>query len=382
VIARLALVVGLACARIAAADPETDADRAFRAATTQAIAGDAGAIDAFEALGATRPVTRWTDDAWAEASRLAERANDFARARRALEQVIAVGTDEVLVRRARASLARLVTTTGGGTWDAVAREHARHVNDIHDGGDPKAALAALERLVGAHARYPQITGVRLAIAQGWEIEGEADRARSWYRMAATEAQAADRQRAGLAHARALIRMGELEDAHATLDALAAARDADRVVIADLRATLATAQTRATIRSIMWVVIGLLLVVAGLLARRDAGSWRAVAGVARQPPSEALFLAPIATILVIIAQTGNPLVATAVTIIAIAAVIVTYVSGVVLEAARRKHGALAASRIAIHALGIVVAIGASIYIAVDRDRVIELLEETWEHGPAR
>jgi hypothetical protein len=97
---------------------EDAADRAFRAAAQRAVAGDPAAIDRFEALAAGRPITRWTDNAYAEAARLAEGAGGVARARRNLAQVVAVGTDGALVARARAALARLADTTGGGRWDA------------------------------------------------------------------------------------------------------------------------------------------------------------------------------------------------------------------------------------------------------------------------
>lgn len=378
-IARVALVVCIACARLAAADPEAEADAAFRDASARAVAGDAGALDAFEALGAARPITRWTDNAWSEAARLAERARDYARARHALEQVIATGTDDVLVRRARASLERLAATTGGGTWDAVAREHQRLVADVHDGGDPHDALTALERLVQANPTYPQATNVRLAIAHGWDVEGDWDRALRWYRAAVNAASGEMHRRAGFTLARAQIRHGSLDGARDTLDALAARPDADRATIADLRATLAAAETRAKVHVVMWIVLAVLFAAAAAFARRDAGSWRALGRLALRPPFEAVFLAPIATILVVVARTGNPLVADAVTIIAVGAVPITYASGIVLEAVRRR-GPPSSIRIALHVLAVLLATAAVVYIAVDRDRVIDLIEETWEHGP--
>ena len=63
--AALAAAVGLACALAASAvraDPVGDAERMFRAALA---AGDIGAL---ETLGASRPPTRWSDDAWSEAA--------------------------------------------------------------------------------------------------------------------------------------------------------------------------------------------------------------------------------------------------------------------------------------------------------------------------
>src|SRR4051794_11431726 len=95
-----ALVCCVGSAALAADDPELQ----LRDAQQRAAAGDPTAIDALEGLGAARPVTRWTDDAWRSAAQLAERSRDYARARRDLEQVIATTDDEHVVSRARADV--------------------------------------------------------------------------------------------------------------------------------------------------------------------------------------------------------------------------------------------------------------------------------------
>jgi tetratricopeptide (TPR) repeat protein len=362
---------------VAWADPETDADRAFRAASQRAAAGDPAAIDAFEALGSARPITRWTDDAWAEVARHAERRGDFARARRALEQVIAIGTDDKLVQRARGTLARLAASTGGGQWDALAREHDRLVAEVFAGGDPHQPLEMLEQLVRANPRYPRATSIWLVLAQGWEREGDAGRAVELLRDAL--ASGADRPRIGLALARALIRRGELDDAAAQLDALAAAPGADHRVIADVRAKLDVASRRAWIRKLVWLGLGVIAVLAAIALRRDAGSWRAAARRLARPPIEAVFLIPIGAVLVAVAQTGNPLVAKALLAIVLAGIAVAWLSGALLEA-RAKHGGIAARRAVGQALLAVAVMAGAAYLAVDRDRMLDLVGETWEHGP--
>ncbi|MCW5809229.1 MAG: hypothetical protein KIT31_43145, partial [Deltaproteobacteria bacterium] len=71
--ARLALAilaVVLATAVAGAGGAEVEAERGYRAAGELAAAGErARAIDAFEVVGALRPVNRWTDNAWSEAAR-------------------------------------------------------------------------------------------------------------------------------------------------------------------------------------------------------------------------------------------------------------------------------------------------------------------------
>ncbi|HSK00580.1 MAG TPA: hypothetical protein VK932_05040, partial [Kofleriaceae bacterium] len=132
---------------------------------------------------------------------------------------MAIGTDGALVARARTALARLADTTGGGRWDAVAREHDRLLAAANAGGDPRAALAALEELVRANPAYPRATTLRIAVGRGWEREGHGGRAIAQLRAALAGAPVAERSRAGLELARALIRQRDLAEAAAVLDAL-------------------------------------------------------------------------------------------------------------------------------------------------------------------
>ncbi len=392
-----ALALALACAPVQPAvadvpasgsgapvdDAEATAARDFQAAQRRAAlaaAGDTSGLDALEALGARRPITRWTDNAWAEAARYAERAKDYARARRDLEQVIAVGTDDVLIRRAKANLARLGAATGGGRWDAVAREHERLADRVFDTrGDPREALAGLERLAREHPDYPRIAMVWLAIAQGLEREGEGDRALEL--LGEVRPPAADRERVGLAFARLAIRRGELADARARLDQIDAAPGADRFAIAEVRAHLETAEWRARARIAMWIVLAVLVGIAAFALRRDTGSWRAAGRRLLRPPVEAVFLLPVGAVLIAVSRTGNPLVARALLGIVLAGIAVAWLSGALLEAHRARHGRIAASRAALHVVLALAAIASATYLSVDRDRMLDLVDQTIEHGPA-
>jgi hypothetical protein len=61
--------------------------------------------------------------------------------------------------------------------------------------------------------------------------------------------------------------------------------------------------------------------------------------------------------------------------------VTWISGAALEAARLRCGAVAARRALLQAVLAAVAVAGAAYLAVDRGRMIDLVVETWEHGPA-
>jgi hypothetical protein len=84
---------------------------------------------------------------------------------------------------------------------------------------------------------------------------------------------------------------------------------------------------------------------------------------------------------VVARTGNPLVADAVAAIAGVGIAVAWLSGALLEAARARRGGLTALRSVVQAVLAAVAVFAASYLAVDRDRMIDLVVETWKHGPA-
>jgi hypothetical protein len=374
-----ALVAVLVLARIAAAQP-VDAERTFRDASAR------GDITALEQLGAQRPLTRWSDDAWAEAARLAIRANDFARARTDLEHVIAMAPeleaagagDSQLVRRARNDLARIASFAGsGGEWTAVAEEHERLAPGLQRSGDPKPALRELERLVRDHPGYPRAAMLMVAIAGGWEREGERDRAIAWLRQAQTLAtERNDKQRIAAELVRTLIRADHLDAAERELTLLA--REASPGVVANLRNTLSRAELRRTVRWLMWAVLVALAIAAAVTLRRAAGSWHAALRRLARPPMEALFLVPIGAVVVGFSLTGNPLIARTVLAIMIAGIVTSWLSGAILDARARPR----LRRAAVHAALAMIAILASVYLAVDRGHVIDFIIETWHQGHER
>jgi len=125
------------------------------------------------------------------------------------------------------------------------------------------------------------------------------------------------------------------------------------------------------------VLAAIAAAAAWVLRRDAGSWRAAGRRLARPPVEAWFFVPIAAVLVAVAATGNPLVARAVRAIAIAGAAIAWLSGAILEGARP----LRARRAVAHAVVAAVAVAAAAYLAIDRDRMIDLVIETWRGGPA-
>jgi tetratricopeptide (TPR) repeat protein len=376
IIAWLVFVVAFDASRLASADAGPDAEAAAQSAFNTAVARED--IAALEALGAAEPRTRWTDDAWAEAARLALKTSDFARARRALEQVIALGTDPQLVRRARNDLERIEGFSGrAGELDAIAAEHERLVPQLHRGGDPQPTLEKLEALVRAHPHYPRAPMLMLSIAHAWEREGDADRAIRWLREAERTAHAvADKQRISAELVRTLIRTGHLAAAEQQLAVLARG-NASHGLVVNLRKALDRAELRRAIRYAMWAVLVLLATVAIVALRRAAGSWRAALRRLARPPLEALFLLPIAGVVAAFALTGNPLISRTVIAILVAGIATSWISGAILDGQR-----VGLRRAALHAALCSVAVLASVYLAVDRRYVIDFVIETWHRGHER
>lgn len=311
-----------------------------------------GDIDALERLGAARPVTPWTDDAWLEASRLAERNNDLSRAKRDLEQAIAIGSDPVLVQRAQGDLARI---TGLVDWTAVTAKHERLLPTINNAGDPRDALAKLEKLAVDHPRYPRIAMLMVQIATAWEREGDSDRALDWIKKAERAATTrTDHLRISIDVVRMLIRAGQYDEVEARLAKL----DASRGQVATLRESLADARVRRNVRWVMWAV---LVVLTALAAWTLRGRHRRLL----RPPTEVLYMLPIGLVLALVAATGNPLVAAAIRWILAAGIAIAWISGSI-EAKRRWL---------VVALAIV-AVAAATYIAIDRGPLVDLLRETW------
>jgi hypothetical protein len=115
-------------------------------------------------------------------------------------------------------------------------------------------------------------------------------------------------------------------------------------------------------------------------RRATGSWKAGGRRIVRPPTEVMFLAPIAALLIVVAWFGNPLVARAVTYIVVSGVVVAWISGATLDAVRAR-GSVGLPRVLVQGALALGAVAATAYLAIDGDHVLDLLRETWRGGHA-
>jgi hypothetical protein len=117
----------------------------------------------------------------------------------------------------------------------------------------------------------------------------------------------------------------------------------------------------------------------LLMRRSTGSLGAMVRAIARPPTELIYLVPIAVAWVVVAAHSNTLVARAVIFIAAGGVAITWLSGSAIVAARAA-GKLAATRLMAHAMAAALAVAAVCYLAVESERLIDLIAETVRFGP--
>jgi hypothetical protein len=368
---------------VAHADPDDPGDARFAAATRRAGGGDAaGAMVDFEAIAAELPQSAWADDALVEAGRLADRLGDGERARRDFAAAIDRYPGGRAARIASAELARLDARTAGGAWVDVAAAHDAVVAAVGRYGDPTPHLERLEALVIANPAYPRGAAARIWLGDRWAQQGAWNRALRWFRDAAAVAtDPALGRRAAVREIEALAALDRHADARAAIERLAGDPDADPAAIARVRDGVATAQRRYRFRIAAWIALGGVAILLVLALWRAAGSVAAAARAAIRPPSEVLYAVPVVAIVALASAAGNPLVGRAVRWIAIGGVAIAWLSGAALAAAARRD-AISGARVALHAVAAVVAVSAIAYIAIVDDRLIDMVLETWKHGPDR
>jgi tetratricopeptide (TPR) repeat protein len=371
------LVVGAAGAE-GAADPE----QAFRAATQRIAAGDfEGAQRAFEAVAELDPTGPWADDALAEAAGAAERRGDLDGARRLWRRVLEEHPDSRQSRRARARLGALDEAIGpGDRWLAVAEEHEAILRDSIEVNQPVAQIEALAALVAEHPDYPRANDARMWIGDAWMRMGRPDHAAAVYREAAAAARSpSDRWRSGKAFGDALALDGRLDAAEAQYRSMfGTGGDLEDRVLRDAIRDIERARIRARVTAGAWVVLAAALLLFAASAVRATRSPVAAARALARPPVEVLYFVPVALVLAGVALTGNLLVWNAVRSILIGGLVVTWVGGASLEAARRANRLDLAVTV-VHVLATCLAIAAIVWLSVVHDRLIDLIAETWNRG---
>jgi len=375
----LALAAAVVAAQVAAAPAPAEPDAAFEQALQLVAAGKrAEAADALEALASSRPDAA-AAAAVAKAAELREALGQPHRALALYRRLIARYPDSRLVRRARVRARVLQRGLGGSPGDAAA--YADYQRII--GGVPRLEQVRRARaLVAAHPDAPAADDARMLLGSASRDLGWPDEAVRWYREVARRNPGTPRYYlARKGEADALAAYGRFDAARAVYRELAATGDRRYRLWAEKGVEeLDRAQRRSRLAQLAWVVVA--LVALGLLvsARRQAGSWRGLARRLARPPVEVWYLAPVALVVVLASATSNGMIARAVRFVLIGALALTWLSGATLEAARRRAGRVSWKRAAVHAAGAAAAVVALCYLAMMHDRLLDMVVETWRHGP--
>ena len=381
----LACVVAVAIAAPAArADelPVDPGDARFRAAKAREVGGDLpGAAADFEAIAAELPGSPWADDALVEAARLADRLGDLPRARRVAEAAIAIDPGGRAARWARGFLADLDARTGGaGAWSEVAAAEKALVAAVGRHGDPDPHLEQLEALLVASPGYPRGAPARIWLGDRWAQQGEWSHALALFTDAiAAASDPVVRRRATVRRIEALAALDRHDDASAAVHAFSSDPAADPEAVRRISALVDTHRARYRVRIGAWIALGVLALAGlGVLARAT-GSPRAALRALFRPPVEVLYAVPVVAVVIAVSATGNDLVGRAIAWIGVGGLAIAWLSGAALAAAARR-APLRAPRVAAHLAAAVVAVLAVVYLSIVDDRLIDMVLETWAHGP--
>jgi len=167
-------------------------------------------------------------------------------------------------------------------------------------------------------------------------------------------------------------------AEALIGALPATNPDEVAVRDDLRAALARGRFHARLYTGAWggLVLAIFALLASLLETCVRGGLRRPA---LRPPFEIWFLGPVALVLAIASFTANQAIAPAVLRIAIAGIVLAWISGATLDLLRargRRWRLRAALHIGLCAIGVC----AIAYIAVTGNGLLDMLIETVKFGP--
>ncbi len=300
---------------------------------------------------------------------------DPARALALYDRLLREQPDTKAALGAEHRAAHLRTLTGDG-HAAQAQAFARLVAEADRLSQPELVTRG-EAL--ATAAWPGAAEATLWLADWLRGHGRFREADAHFAtLLATWPHAPEARLAASGQAGAAIEEHALERATRLIAALPATTDEERAVQADLRRSLARAVLREHLdlvaRIALVLVLGLLL--GSLIEAAARGGWRRPP---LRPPFEIWFLGPISLVLVIASFTANQAIAPAVLRIAIAGVVLAWLSGATLDLLRARGRAFrlrSLAHIALCALGVV----AIAYLAISSSGLFDLLAETFKNGP--
>lgn len=351
-----------------------------QATENMARGDDKGALAQLQRLSEQHAGDALADDAlFLAATLLEEKLGKPAEAKAAYEQLLRLFPDS---RAALAAERRLrVLTLSLGPEDAGAEALVAFqdlLSRYPERGDDES-LALATALLAKHANWSGSHRIQLWIAENSRRLGYLDRASFLFEeIRKSDAPAAARLHASLGAADVKILQARFGEANQLLEELKGTElsPANRQAVEELRSRAELAASRARWLIASYVLVAGMLLLLLLAARRSAKNWSEFAKRLRSPPIEAIYMLPLAVLLVAMAYTGHEEIGPAVAIICGGGLVVSWVSANALRAPAelsRRYALFCTSAATIAALSLC-------YLALHRGQLLDLLNTTLASGP--
>lgn len=361
----------LALLLVFAAVARADEESFYRGAALEREGKLEEAIAELRGIVDKTPADAFADDALLEMARIYdERLGDPLRAAETYERLARAYPESRLATRATRRAAALRTAMGPGAAHARA---VAEMNAVLNGfaSRPRAeSIARMEALLRSDPDFPDAP--RATFWLGTTLDGEGRRAESLARFAEVRRRWPGTEwasRAARAEGDAHLAAGELDDAERSYRAMPPG-DSQTAGLARLR----TARGRTRLATLAWIVLGALSAAALFELWRRARSLRPLV----RPPVEVLYLLPVAALFAGAGLTENPALARGIATVCAGGVLVAWLSGAALEAARP----VGVARAVAHALAAAAAVACVVWIALTREGLIDFVLETLRFGPER
>lgn len=345
------------------------------------------AAETFVSIADDAPALDLADDALFTAARLyEERLAEPTRALELYRRLLAAYPDSRTALAARRRQQDIVASIGSD--HTGARALARFTRLLHEfpNTGEKRALKMAQDLLDEYAEWSGRARVLSWIADVHQRAGRYDEALSHYlRAVDASLQVPDNDESLLYAYRgageAALALERFDDAERYFRQMPIGGDPSRArSLEDALAQVEQQRWRARLYLLSFAFLMLSLVALIALLRTAVNDWRSVVRAFFPPPFEAIFMAPIAGLLIAASMTAHYAIAPAVIIICVGGLALTWLSGAGLVAARTRDNRMSAWRPIIHAVVCVVAVVALSYIAIHHNRLIDMLLETVRFGP--
>ncbi len=360
----------------------------FNRATDAMAAGDMRtAVGLFIAIADDAPTSSLADDALFTAARLyEERLTDPVRAvelyRRLIREYPDSRTALAAQRRERAIVANIGIDDTGARALSQFTDILQHFTRRGE----TTSLSLAEQVLSEHPDWSGRIRVLSWIADVHRRAGRHTTALSFYLRAVDAADPRSPGDENLLEAyrgagEAALELERFDDAERYFRAIPVVGDPSRVrSVEEALERLERQRTRSLLYKLSFGAFALaLLALVGLL-RSAVDDWRTVLRLLRRPPFEALFMLPIAGLLIAASMTAHYAIAPAVTIMCTGGLAITWLSGAGVLAARARNHRLGAWRSITHTVLSAIAVLSLTYIAIHHNRLIDMLLDTVRFGP--